>query len=312
MAKRDYYEVLGVSKDANEDEIKKAYRKLAMQHHPDKGGDEDKFKEAAEAYEVLSDIGKREKYDNPIPEFQNFRGGYDDILNNFMHNQQRTRQPKKDVLKIAVKVPIKLAFTGGTIKVDYPKKMVTGELITCPTCKGKGSRTTIINMGFGITQQVEICMNCDGRGTYYPTKEELTSMELEVPKGCPNDAYIREPTGGNEIKPNEFGELFVIIHTVPDDEYWREGQHLFKEITVPFPKLILGGELMVNVFDNTYKIQIRKGKKSLQTMRLLSKGFDYNNNAGDLFIKITPEIPEELTDEENDLLDSLMKQEHFK
>lgn len=205
MSKRDYYEVLGVAKDASADELKKAYRRAAVQHHPDKeGGDESKFKEINEAYDVLKDSQKRQRYDqfghagvggasggggsyggNPFEGFGGFQGqnvnfdfgdGLGDIFGQFFGGGQRSRAPQRgrDV-EVSLQLTFEEAVFGLEHTIDLEMqdtcphcKGTTVEpghdMKTCPTCKGAGQQTRVMNTMFGAIQQSVTCETCDGRG----------------------------------------------------------------------------------------------------------------------------------------------------
>jgi len=203
MSKRDYYEVLGISKEASADEIKKAFRKAAVKYHPDKeGGDETKFKEASEAYEVLKDQQKRQRYDqfghagvggsgagggNPFEGFQGFGngqgfefnfgdGGLGDLFGSFFggnQGQQRTRRGRD--VETAVELTFEEAIFGTEkslhVTLDDECEHCKGttvepgyEMKTCDTCKGAGQQTRVMNTMFGAMQQQVICSTCNGRG----------------------------------------------------------------------------------------------------------------------------------------------------
>lgn len=315
MARKDYYQILGVPKDASSEDIKKAYRGLAKKHHPDKGGDAEKFKELSEAYEILSDSNKRNQYDNPPRSFStgDFQTDYDlnEAVNNFMYGRARQRRPSNE-LRIGLNIHIEDAYTGADKKITYQRERIVGKKIMCTSCGGKGYTEIRMNIGLGrIAQQRNVCNECRGQGEYYSTKIEPITIDITIPKGCPDGLVIQYNGMGNEIEESHFTDMLLIFRTIPSDEYIRNGQDLIKDIMIPFPKLLLGGELMIDVFDAKYKIKLKKGIDALQTLRLRGKGFQFNDMIGDLYIRITPDIPFDLTDKEKELLNELLKQEHF-
>lgn len=317
MERKDYYSILGVPKNATQADIKKAYRKLAKEHHPDRGGDAEKFKELSEANEILSDPQKKEEYDNPASHFSNNPFGmgfsFDDIAQEFMFGGGRRGRPQQmDFLRVGVKIPINEAYNGAHKKITYQREVINGEIIQCSTCKGKGYSENIINMGFGrIASSRSTCSRCKGQGTYYPKHSEPVTVDLEIPKGCPEGLVLNYNGMGNEVSPSKFGDMLLIINTEPIQNYDRNGQDLICDLMVPLPKLLLGGDLMIDIFDSKYKIQLKRGKDVLQTMRLKGRGFQYQKESGDLYIRIIPEIPAHLNDTEKHLLSELLKQEHF-
>ena len=249
MAKRDYYEVLGVSKDASADEIKKAFRRLAVQHHPDKeGGDETKFKELNEAYEVLKDSEKRQRYDqfghagvggngggggggNPFDGFNgNFQGqniNFDfgdlgDMFGNFFGGQQQRRQSRRgrDVETI-----IDLSFEEAVFGVEKTLKLNLEvecehckgsgaepghELITCPTCKGSGQVVTVTRTILGNIQQAQTCHDCHGSGK--KPEEACSVCDGKGVKRREQKVELKIPAGiddGATIRLREYGEAIL-------------------------------------------------------------------------------------------------------
>jgi molecular chaperone DnaJ len=317
MARKDYYEILGVSKEATQEDIKKAYRDLAKKHHPDKGGDGEKFKELGEAYEILSDPKKRTQYDNPPQQssdgFYDMGSSFNDFADAFMFGRGRRGRPHhNDSLRVRLTIPINEAYTGTYKKITYQREVISGDVIRCNSCNGVGYVDNVINMGLGrIATTRSGCPHCQGKGTYYPTRSETMTLDIEIPKGCPEGVVIGFSGVGNEITPSKFGDMNLIINTEPIKDYSREGQDLIRDLKVPLPKLILGGDLMVDVFDSKYKINLKHGMDALQTMRLRGRGFQFQGGAGDLYIRIIPDIPFHLNDREKELLTELSKQEHF-
>lgn len=315
MARKDYYETLGVSKDATPEQIKKAYREKAKAHHPDLGGDADIFKEINEANEHLSDPDKRSKYDNPNSGYQQASDDADAIFNEFFFNRgNRNRSPKQDnTLRVGIQITVQDAYNGINTSVKYTRKKITGEKSACFACGGVGYTEQIVDMGMGRkARSGATCPTCMGNGVLYPIEYEEIERPINLPSGLPEGIAITFNGDGHEYEPNKFGDMFLFVRTVDSDEYSREGQHLIKEQHVPFPKLILGGELNVDVFGKKYKITLKKGGDVLQTLRMRGVGFKFNNDAGDLYVRIVPEIPTELNDKEKKLLLELMKEPHFK
>ena len=317
MERKDYYQILGVPKDASIEDIKKAYRKKALEHHPDKGGDEEKFKEVAEAHEILSDPNKKNQYDNPHMNFQpmGFETAIniDDVVDHFMFGGSRRNAKARNELRVGVNVGIEEAYVGDNRSITYHRNKINGDIIVCSHCNGKGYTDSVTDIGFGrMMQQRSSCGHCKGNGSYYPTITEPVTLDIQIPKGCPEGLMVQYNGMGNEIAPNQFGDLILIIKTLRSNLYARNGQDLIKEITVPFTKLILGGELTLDVFGTQYKVNLKKGADVLQTLRLRGKGFIFENMIGDLYVRITPHIPAELTNKEKELLDELSRQEHFK
>lgn len=311
MASKNYYDVLGVAKDATEDDIKKAYREKAKQLHPDmEGGDAEKFKEINEANEILSDPDKRSRYDNPI----NHGGGNinpNDIFENFFH-RQRGAPRQASVLNIILDLDIEAAYNGTTTTFTYQRRRIKGDEVACASCNGVGFHEQILDMGLGRkAHSRSLCPVCGGTGKFYPSEMETVSKTIPIPAGLPNGVAITFAGDGNENSPSVFGDLYLSIRTIEKDGYSREDQHLIKDQFVSFPKLILGGESYVDVFGKKYKISIKKGEE-LQTLRMRGLGFKFDKHSGDLYVRVMPQIPTELNDKEKKLLLELLKQDHFK
>lgn len=311
MARKDYYEILGVSKDATPDQIKKAYREKAKAHHPDLGGDGEQFKLVSEANEVLSDPEKRKKYDNPQPEF-NHNTNADAIFNEFFFRGRRSNPHQENILQIGIHISIKDAYNGISTTFKYTRKRIKGEQVSCAVCGGIGHTEQTIDMGLGRkARSRSACPTCMGRGFLYPFESEEVEKPITLPAGIPEGIAITFSGDGHEYEPNKFSDVYLFVRTADGDGYSREGQHLIKDQYVPFPKLILGGELNVDVFGKKYKITLKKGGDVLQTLRLRGVGFKFNNEAGDLYVRVIPDIPTELNDKEKKLLLELTKEPHF-
>jgi len=221
--------------------------------------------------------------------------------------------PQVQALQVNMNILIKDIYTGVTKTFTYTRKRVKGDKITCGTCGGAGFIVQTMQVGpMGNMQMKSDCPSCHGAGKYYNTEPESITKEIEIPSGVPVNAMMSFPNEGDEYEPNQFGEMRLVIITVSNDEYTRNGQNLIKTLVVPFPKLILGGKIPVKVFGKTYKITIEKGPKALQTLRLKGLGFKFQGSVGDLYIEIRPDIPETLTSKERGVLTDLLKEPHFK
>ena len=316
MARKDYYGILGVPKDATSDQIKKAYREKAKAHHPDLGGDADIFKEINEANEQLSDPDKRAKYDNPQAQYSGSVDA-DAIFNEFFFNganRARNRNPhRENILQVAINISIQDAYNGVNTSVKYTRKRIKGEKTICASCGGSGHISHVVDMGLGRkAQSMSTCSTCSGQGSFHPFEQEEIERSISLPSGLPEGVAITFTGDGHEYESGKFSDMYLFVRTVDSDGYSREGQHLIKDQHVPFPKLIVGGELSVDVFGKKYKITLKKGGDVLQTLRLRGVGFKFNNEAGDLYVRIFPDIPTELNDKEKKLLLELMKEPHFK
>ena len=342
MAKRDYYDVLGVSRTASADEIKKSYRRLAMKHHPDRNKDDDdagtKFKEAKEAYEVLSDADKRATYDRFGHE--GLRGaagggpggfsaeGFGDIFGDVFGDIFGTgRQRRSHVFRGAdlgyeLNLDLENAVNGETVTIDVPTQ------VGCETCDGSGAKkgtdpvkcTTCggagqvrMQQGFFSIQQTcpackgagtmigDPCPDCHGRGRVRKTK----TLSVKVPAGVDDGDRIRlsgEGEAGRNGGPP--GDLYVEIRVNPHKLFERDGADLACEVPVSIATATLGGEIDLPTLDGHVSLKVPGGTQSGKTFRLRGKGVTTvrDSRQGDLFAKVVVETPVNLTAEQKDLL----------
>jgi molecular chaperone DnaJ len=357
MSKRDYYEVLGVSKGASADEIKKAFRKAAVQHHPDKeGGDETKFKEINEAYEVLKDQQKRQRYDqfghagvggasgggggysggNPFEGFggQNVHfdfgdGGLGDIFGQFFGGagQQRSQGPRRgrDV-EATVQLTFEEAVFGVEEKISLDMddecehcKGTTVEpghsMKTCPTCKGAGQQTRVMNTMFGAIQQAVVCETCEGKGKVPEkictvchgkgTQRRKQVVTLKVPAGIDDGSTIRLKERGEAIGGGARGDLYVHIRVQAHKKFTREGDLILSEEHIGMIEAALGTEIEIETVDGTVRMKIPAGTQSGTDFKLSSHGVPHlrSDKRGAHIVSIVVDIPTKLTKKQKDLLE---------
>lgn len=355
MSKRDYYEVLGVSKTASADEIKKAYRKAAVQHHPDKeGGDETKFKEIGEAYEVLKDQQKRQRYDqfghagvggngggggygggNPFEGFggqsMNFDfgdGGLGDIFGQFFGGgQQRERGPRRgrDV-ETTIQLTFEQAIFGieEDISLDMDDecshcKGTTVEpghsMKTCPTCKGAGQQTRVMNTIFGQIQQAVTCDTCKGAGKIPEkvctvckgkgTERRKQTMKLKVPAGIDDGATIRLKDHGEAIGGGARGDLYVHIRVKAHKKFTREGDIILSEEHVSMIDAALGTEIEVETVDGDIRMKVPAGTQSGTDFKLSAHGVPHlrGSSRGAHIVSIIVDTPVKLSKKQRELLE---------
>lgn len=347
MAKRDYYEVLGVSRDASEADIKKAYRRLAMKHHPDRNPDDPKaeaaFKEAKEAYEILSEKEKRAVYDqhghagveaaagggrggpgfNPGDAFGDIFG---DVFGDIFGGGRRGRSTvfRGADLRYELSLTLEQAVFGDTINLTLPT-LVNCETcngsgakpgtkpVTCKTCEGAGQ--VRMAQGFfsiqqtcpacrGSGQQIEQpCVSCHGRGRVQKNK----TLAVKVPAGVDNGDRIRL-TGEGEAGQNGGppGDLYVEIRIQPHDIFERDGADLSCAIPVNFAVAALGGSVQVPTLDGEVTLKIPAETQSGRVFRLRGKGVRpvRGSGPGDLFCRVEVETPVNLTAEQKRLLEA--------
>ncbi|MDP5290820.1 molecular chaperone DnaJ [Oceanimonas sp. CHS3-5] len=345
MSKRDYYEVLGVSKGADEREIKKAYKRMAMKYHPDRNKDDadaaDKFKEATEAYEVLTDAQKRAAYDQFGHDAVNgqqgghggFGGGADfsdifgdvfgDIFGGGRGRQQRSARGSD--LRYNMELTLEEAVRGVTKEIKVPT--LTGcdvcdgsgakpgtQAKTCPTCHGHGQ--VQMRQGFFTVQQPcphcrgkgkivsDPCTQCHGEGRYQKTK----TLSVKIPAGVDTGDRIRlsgEGEAGESGAPA--GDLYVQMHVREHDIFVRDGNNLYCEVPISFTSAALGGEVEVPTLDGRVKLKIPAETQTGRMFRLKGKGVRSarNGQLGDLVCKVFIETPVNLTEEQKELLRQL-------
>ena len=348
MAKRDYYEVLGVSKTATSDEIKKAYRRLAMKHHPDRNKEDDsataRFKEAKEAYEVLSNQDKRAAYDQfghdglrAGPGGRGFSGaeGFADIFGDVfgdIFGGGRSRGGASQVFRGAdlgyeLKLDLETAVRGDTVTIDVPTQVACTSCdgsgakkgsspTTCSTCQGVGQ--VRMQQGFFSIQQTcpackgagtmieDPCTDCHGRGRVHKTR----TLSVKVPPGVDDGDRIRlsgEGEAGRNGGPP--GDLYVEIRVKPHKLFEREGSDLSCEVPISVVTAALGGEVELPTLDGHVSLKVPAGTQSGKVFRLRGKGVITvrDPRVGDLFARVAVETPVHLTSEQKTLFEKLDK-----
>jgi molecular chaperone DnaJ len=315
MAKRDYYETLGISKSATTAEIKKAYRKQAIKFHPDKNpGDttaEEKFKEAAEAYEILSDGNKKARYDQyghqafegPQGGGGGFGGGgmnMDDIFSQFGDifggggggfggfggGGQRQARVKGSNMRIRVKLTLEEIAKGVEKKVKVRRKIQADGVTykTCSTCNGSGQQMRVTNTILGRMQTATTCGTCSGAGEMISTKPngadaqglvvEEETVSINIPAGVTEGVQLKVGGKGNEApgKNSISGDLLVLIEEIPHDVLKREGTNIHYDLYVNFSEAVLGTSKEVETVTGKVKIKIEAGTQSGKILRLKGKG----------------------------------------
>ncbi|MBI3092337.1 MAG: molecular chaperone DnaJ [Candidatus Tectomicrobia bacterium] len=344
MTKRDYYEVLGVSRSANTEEIKKAYRKLALKHHPDRNpGNQDaeeKFKEAAEAYEVLRDAEKRQLYDRFGHEglkgsgFAGFHD-FDDIVTSFGdifgdlfgfgRRGRRSSARQGADLRYDLEIDFMEGVRGAEREIEIEKYTRchacegTGARpgtspITCPTCAGRGQvsrtqgffelRTTCPACRGQGTIIREPCDDCHGGGRVRSKKR----LSLKIPAGVDTGARLRLTGEGEEgMDGGPPGDLYIDLYVREHEFFKREGAHLICTIPISFSLAALGGKLEVPTLEGSEAIEIPRGTQSGAVFRLPGRGIPSlrGYGAGDQILQITVRTPTKLSKRQEELLREL-------
>jgi molecular chaperone DnaJ len=352
--KRDYYEVLGLSKSASAAEIKKAYRKMALKYHPDKNPDdssaESKFKEAAEAYEVLSNPQKRQRYD----QFGHAgvggaagggAGGFggmdmDDIFSQFgdvfggsfggggrqRGGGARQRSARGTNLRVKLKLTLDEISEGVKKKIKV-NKLVNADGVTfknCETCKGSGRVQRVTQTFLGAMQTASTCPNCQGTGKIIDKKpadadgqglkrnEEV--IEIEIPAGVEEGMQLSVNGKGNAGPFNGIpGDLLVVIEEIEHDSLRRDGQNVHHEAFISFIDAALGASIEVPTIKSRAKIKIEPGMQSGKMLRLKGKGLPSVQayGTGDQFVHINVWTPKKLSKEEESILEKMRDSENF-
>jgi len=351
MAKKDFYEILEISKSASAAEIKKGYRKMAIKYHPDKNPDdttaEEKFKEAAEAYEVLSDNNKKARYDQYGHQaFESGHGGgggfggggmnMEDIFSQFGDifgggfggGGQRQARVKGSNMRIRVKLTLEEIAKGVEKKVKVRRKVQAEGVTynTCSTCNGNGQVTRVTNTILGRMQTATACPTCHGAGQSIDkrpsgadadgliVKEETVS--IQIPAGVTEGVQLKVAGKGNEApgKNSISGDLLVLIEEIYHETLKREGTNIHYDLYINFSEAVLGISKEVETVTGKVKIKIDPGTQSGKILRLKGKGLPsierYGN--GDFLIHINVWTPQELNKEQNKFFVDMQADENFK
>ena len=350
--KQDYYEILGINKNATAAEIKKAYRKKAIEYHPDKNPGnkeaEEKFKLAAEAYEVLSDEQKRTRYDQYGNAAFEGAGGFggggmnmDDIFSQFGDIFGSAfgggfsgfggfgggqRRPKGSNLRIRVKLTLDEIANGVDKKVKVRRKVQAEGVTykTCATCHGTGQVTRITNTILGRMQTATTCTSCGGSGQMIDKKpsdadsqgmrvvEETVS--IKIPAGVVDGMQLKVSGKGNDAPGNGIaGDLIVAIEEVEHDFLKREGDNLHYDLYISISEAVLGTSKEIDTVTGKVRIKLEDGIQSGKILRLRGKGIPSINGygSGDLLVHVNVWTPKNLTKEQRDFFERMQHDENF-
>jgi molecular chaperone DnaJ len=356
MAKRDFYDILGVSKGASDEEIKKAYRKVAIKFHPDKNPDnpeaEDKFKEAAEAYEVLRNPEKRQRYDQFGHDgLKGGAGGFggggmnmDDIFSQFGDifgggggggfegffgggGARRSRGRRGSNLRIKLKLTLSEIAHGAEKKIKV-NRLIAADGVTfkdCETCGGTGQVRRVTNTMLGQMVSASTCPTCHGSGKFIDqkpphvdntglqSKEEIISVK--IPAGVTDGMQLSMQSKGNEAPMGgAAGDLLILIEEIEHEVLKRDGQNVIYDLYLNFVDAVLGTSVEVPTIDGKVKITIETGTQSGKILRLRGKGVgDINGyGRGDQLIHINVWTPKQVNSDEKQMLESMRASDNFR
>ncbi|MEC7068919.1 MAG: molecular chaperone DnaJ [Bacteroidota bacterium] len=347
--KEDFYKILGLSKGASANEIKKAYRKKAIEFHPDKNpGDkqaEANFKKAAEAYEVLSDPQKKSQYDqfgHSAFESGGFGGGgmnmedifsqFGDIFGSafgsggFSGFGQSQYKSKGGNLRIRVQLSIKEVAHGVEKKIKVRRKVQAPGVSydTCRTCEGKGQVMRVTNTILGRMQSASTCPKCNGSGQIISNRpagsdangmvEQEEAVSIKIPAGVEEGMQLKVTGKGNEAIGNGItGDLLVLIEESTDDNFVREGNHLHFDLYISIAEAALGVSREINLLEGKVRIKLESGIQSGKTLRLRGKGLpDLNGyGKGDLLVHVNVWTPKTLNKEQKQFFQKMLEDDNF-
>lgn len=349
--KQDFYEILGVSRDAGAAEIKKAYRKKAIEYHPDRNpGDseaEDNFKKAAEAYEVLSNPDKRARYDqfgHQAFEGGGFGGGgmnMEDIFSQFGDIFGSAfgggfggfggfgggqRRVKGSNLRIRVTLDLEEVAQGVEKKVKVKRKVQAPGVTykTCASCGGNGQVTKITNTILGRMQTAATCSACGGSGQVIDSRPDEAdahglvmqeeTVSIKIPGGVESGMQLKVAGKGNEAPGNGVpGDLLVAIETREHPTLKREGDNLHYDLYISMPDAVLGSSKEIDTIGGKVRIKLEAGIQSGKILRLRNKGIQSINGygAGDLLVHVNVWTPKELNKEQREFFERMQEDEKF-
>ena len=346
MSKRDYYDVLGVDRNASSEEIKKAYRKLALQFHPDKNQDdkdaEDKFKEASEAYQVLSDADNKAKYDrfghtafNGAGGFGDFNGFAEDLFGDIFSaffggtsSSSSRRGPVGRDISYRLEITLEEAHNGydTSIKIDkpFPCEDCSGSgceagarPATCKQCGGAGQ----VRVQQGFFTLARTCPVCSGKGTFIEkpckkckgvgTSVKQSEIKVSIPAGIDHGQSLKLRGQGEEISNGPPGDLYVEISLKAHEQFRRQGVDIIADVPISYAQAVLGGEIQVPTLHGEVALKIPSGTASGKIFRLKGKGMREvgSTRCGDQHVRTHIYVPSKVTEKHKELLKNLAEVE---
>lgn len=296
-----HYSILGVTEEATQEEIKKAYRRLAKENHPDKGGDEETFKKISVAYDIIGDEQKRNEYDyqrkNP---FANMGGGFNDMFSQMFNNtfSQKRQTQRSHTTNINIPITVLESFIGGKKTITYKRKTscepcngTGGDKKVCSTCNGNGQIVTKIGNGMFVQMATQICPSCYGKGEFITnpcfvcsgtaTKDEIKNIDINIPHGVDGGQFLRLQ-GMGDYKSGIFGDLIARIQIEKVDNFEKYGNHLIYNLFFDLDDL-KKDSFQIPHPEGTITIKFPKKIDTSKPLRVKGKGFKLDT-IGDLMI----------------------------
>lgn len=340
--KRDFYEALGVGRNASPDDLRRAYRQLAKQYHPDVNRDpgaEDRFKEINEAYAVLSDEQRRAAYDRfghaglkGMP--TDFDFGFGDVFEEFfgfgMGGRRRRSAPRRGAdLRYDLRLEFPEAIFGVEKEIGFARRDICSRCrgsgaepgttpVRCPTCDGSGDVRQVRQTFLGSMVNVTTCPNCGGRGEVVGSpcrvcrgsgiEEQELTRRISIPPGVDDGNQVRM-TGEGEPGPNNGprGDLYVVVQVKPHQYFRRRKDEIFLDLSINIAQSALGAEITVPTLDGEEKLRIPAGTQPGKVFRIKGKGVPHlrSNGRGDQLVIVSVEIPKSLSAEQKELFERL-------
>jgi len=321
MSKKDYYEVLGVDKTAKPNEIKKAYRSLVKKNHPDAGGDEELFKEIAEAYSILSDADKKRNYDqfghdsgNQNPFSRGFGRGF---TGGFDFGGSRPERVGEN-MTLLLKLTLEEIYTGNKKKFKYNRQDKCNscgghggtDIHDCPSCNGSGMITRVMQTPIGYIQQSftcnvcgglgkatkNICTECNGNGT----KQIEEVIEIDIPAGVQEGMTFIMGGKGHAVKSGKCGDLLINVTELAHETYTRNGNDLKMVLKLNYPQLVLGDKVDIKTIEGSLiRVNIPEHSDVGSNLRVQHKGLKFygKEQRGDIIITLDIDIPKNISEE---------------
>lgn len=342
----DYYKILGLERGASDKEIKSAYRKLAKEFHPDRGGDAERFKEISEAYSILSDPQSKGNYDRFGSANSNNNGGFnmEDIFSNFENmfsgfgqTQGRANRRKfGKAIQTTIQVSMQDILFGATKSVEYfrDEKCVpcdgqggTGKK-TCTNCNGAGHQTQQVRTPFGVVESIVSCPVCSGDGEMIlnpcqkcngsGTVKGKHKADVNLPAGILGGMRMEIPLGGDYIRNGEYGSLYLNIDEISDPNIIRDGFDIIIKADISISTAVLGGDIIVPTPHGDMPIRIEPGTQGGHHYEYSNKGVPELTgngtvyNTGDMIIIAEVSIPTEISEEQKELFTKIKELENGK